>query len=132
MINPWRYRLATGLLIYAVMRAHGLLTDDVPNTPYGMLIFHGSAALCDLMLICSIPLFLHGELCNHMEALCIASIAGNTFGWFAYMAYAPPDIYNSLMWVITFLQWGRLLMIDSDDPFDMGRFMVRGNHIGRC
>lgn len=131
MINPWRYRFAVALLILVVMWSHATVTDALPNTPLGMLMFHGSAALCDLILIYSFPSLVKGQLCKDMEALCIASILGNTLGWFAYLAYAPPDFYNCLMWSITYIQWGRLLMADNDDPDFVGRFMVRGNHTGR-
>ena len=131
MINPWRYRLLAGLLIFVVMQMHSLVTEALPNTPFGMLMFHGSAALCDLMLIYSFPSILDGKLCRNMEALCIASIVGNAIGWFAYLAYAPPFMYNFLMYALTYIQWGRLLMADNNDPDFLGRFMVFGNHTGR-
>ena len=131
MINPWRYRVLAAVLIFLVMQAHQEVMKDILNNPIWMLVFHGSAALCDLMLIYSLPSILSGELCKHMETLCLTSIVGNALGWFAYMAYAPPDIYNYSMWVLSYIQWGRLLMVDSDDPYFMGRNMVRSAHIVR-
>jgi len=130
-MNPWRYRLAAGLLIYAVMQAHAFAMENVPNSPGGMLLFHGSAALCDLMLIYCLPWFVSGELCLHLESSCSVSMICNAIGWFLYLAYAPPSIYNTLMWSITYLQWGRLLMADSDDPDSVGCNMVFSNHTGR-
>lgn len=114
-----------------MMKAHEFSTSGLPNSPAGMLTFHGSAALCDLILLYAVPVFLADRLCDDMQALCIASMVVNFVGWILYMAYAPPIFYNVISWVVAYVQWGRLLLVDRDDIDPMGLHLVRGLNHGR-
>lgn len=123
-MNSWRSRLLTGLVFLMAIDVHAFCTVDLPNTPAGMLLFHGSAATVDLLLLFAVPRVLAGRLCDDMECLCLASIIVNFIGYLAYMAYAPPVIFNLLSWGLSYAQWGRLLLVDGDA--DMFRhFVVR-------
>lgn len=102
------------LLITGVMLAHSLAMASLPNSPGGMLAFHGSAALLDWLLLLAAPFVLSGRLCDHTQHLLLASISGNALGWLLYMAYAPPVFYNVFMWVLTVAQW--LLLVVPDRP----------------
>lgn len=127
----WRSRLFSGLLIFAAMKIHELCTAGLPNTPEGMLLFHGSAASVDLLLIFAVPALLSGQLCGDMQNLCLVSIVVNFVGWIAYMAYAPPLLFNVMSWSLCYVQFGRLLLMDVDDADSMGSNLVRRSyHLG--
>lgn len=130
-MNPWRSRLLTALLFLAVMKLHEYLAEWMPNTPCGMLVFHGSAALFDLILLLCVPYFVEGRLCDDMQTLCLASMIVNFVGWILYMAYAPPIFYNSVQWGLAYVQWLRLFLVDRDDSHPLGLHLVRGGHHGR-
>lgn len=126
-MNTWRSRLAVGLVFWLAMALHADLTANIQNTDAGMLLFHGSAAIFDLLLIYLVPVFLSGQLANDMEALCIASIVANFVGWIAYTAYAPPIYYDTFMWGLAYVQWARLFIMGGDDANYHGLYMVRRN-----
>lgn len=124
-MNGWRSRLTLGALFWVAIQAHGIFTGPLPNTDFGMLVFHGTAALVDLLLLTCAPRFIDGRLCDDIQALCLASIVGNALGWAMYLANAPPDIFNTLMWGLSYVQWGRLLIVDDADDVDIaGRMGV--------
>jgi hypothetical protein len=128
----WRSRLFTALLFFAAMEIHELSTADLPNSSVGMLMFHGSAALVDLILLYAVPALTKDRLCDDMQALCLASIVVNFVGWILYMAYAPPIFYNVLSWSLAYAQWLRLFMVDSNDAHHLGFHLVRGADHGRA
>lgn len=131
-MNAWPTRILVAGVFALTMWLHAVVTADVDNTPLGMLIFHGSAALADLALLYSLPYMLGGRLCDDMQVMCLMSAAGNALGWIAYMAYLPPDPYNACMWFLSFVQWGRLLLTDKHDADHLGTDLVRRHHIGRA
>lgn len=131
MINSWHKRIFTLLLFVVAMYIHAYSMDDVENTPMGMLVFHGSAGLVDLTLLYAVPMLLKGKLCDDMQMLCFFYIGLNFAGWLLYMAYAPPVIYNTTAWVLTYIQWGRLLVTDETNANHMGRNLVRRSINGR-
>lgn len=124
-MNTWLDRVLTALLFGATMWLHEVCLDGKPNTPLGLLIFHGSAAAVDLALLRSVPFLLKGKLCDDMELLCWLSIAVNFMGWILYMAYAPPYFYNTIQWLLSVIQWGRLLIVDGNNVNRMGLHLVR-------
>ena len=130
-MTPWRSRILVGLLLYAANMMHELCTAALPNTPAGMLLFHGSAALADLLLLWAMPVLLSDRLCDDMQTLCLVFIVVNFVGWIAYMAYAPPIFYNVISWSLAYVQWGRLLLVDGDNADYLGLHLVRGRHHGR-
>jgi hypothetical protein len=100
-----------------------------------MLLFHGSAALVDSMILLIVPRILQGRLLDRTQYLLIASVLGNFAGWLLYMGYAPPGIYDGYMWALTVAQIGCLLFTDrphADSPWlDLVRHRARiggGNH----
>lgn len=130
-MNGWRSRVAFGLLLWCVMQLHAYSTGSLSNTPVGMTVFHGSAALLDLLLLYCAPAVISGRLCDDIQNLCLFSIAGNALGWLAYLAYVPPIFYDSAMWVLSIVQWGRLLFVDTGDADYLGPDLVRGADM-RC
>jgi len=127
----WRSRLTAGLVILAALKVHAMSTADVPNCPLGMLVFHGSAAAVDLLLIYAVPALVVGRLCDDMQTLCLVSIVVNFIGWILYMAYAPPVIFDVMSWSLCYVQFGRLLIVDVDDVDSMGLHLVRRpDHVG--
>ena len=119
------------LCLWIAARIHAEITGGLANTPESMLIFHGSAAFIDLLLLHCAPSLLSGALCDDTQNLCLVSIVANFAGWLLYLSYAPPEFYNSFMWGLGCVQSLRLLLVDSDDPNRMGLRMVRGpNFVG--
>jgi uncharacterized phosphosugar-binding protein len=125
-MSGWRARLGMGLLMLAALAAHAHATADLPNTPLALLVFHGTAALCDGVLLLAAPALLHGHLCDDTETLLLASIIGNALGWLLYMAYLPPVFYNASMGALALMQGLRLLYVDNDDADYLGLHLVRG------
>ena len=124
-MNEWRSRIFSAMLFLAVMKFHEYATISLPNSPIGMLIFHGSAGLLDFILLRSVSAIIAGQLCDDMEFLCLASIVVNFVGWILYMAYAPPIFYNVISWSLAYVQWLRLFMVDSNDAHHFGLHLVR-------
>lgn len=131
-MNTWRSRLAFALLLWCAMQIHTMATVSLPNNPAGMTVFHGSAALLDLLLLYCAPAMMRGRVCDDIQTLCLLSIAGNALGWLAYLAYAPPEIYDIAMWCLSIVQWGRLLFAETGDADHMGLDLVRGADYGRA
>lgn len=130
-MNGWRYRVLLALIFALAMWLHSMVMADVPNTDWGMLQFHGSAAAVDLLLLYGSPRFISGNLCDDVQALCLASMIANFIGWIAYTAYAPPIYYDTFMWGLSYVLWGRLLIMDTGDVSNvtpMGHYMVRRSH----
>lgn len=114
-MNPWRSRLLVCIVLWLAVQGHSMATESTANTPMGMLLFHGSAALVDLMLLYCVSQILAGRTCEDMQTLFLVSIVLNFLGWLAYLAYAPPIYYNVFMWGLTYAQWARILLGDYDD-----------------
>ena len=123
-MNSWRSRAVAAAFILLTTYAHGWATRLLPNAPVDMLLFHGSAALVDLLLLFVAPAVLKGRLCVDSQRLLLASIVGNFAGWLLYMAYVSPVIYNTYMVALTYAQLLRLLIPDRHaDP--LGSTLVR-------
>jgi hypothetical protein len=130
-MNGWRSRLGIALLIVAAMSAHSYSMGGATNSPIGMLVFHGSAALVDFALLLATPYWLVGKLCDDTETLMLLSIIGNAMGWGLYMAYAPPVFYDVCMYGLSIAQWLRLLYVDDHDSISARHGLVHGNHLRR-
>lgn len=130
-MNSWRSRVSMLFMILAAMLGHGLALEEIPNTPEGMLLFHGSAALLDWLLLIIAPYLLVGELSRDTQWLLMASILGNYVGWGLYMAYMPPGIYNFSMLLVTGVQVMRLFIPDNHDADDSRNDMVCHSDSGR-
>lgn len=114
------------LLLIVAQQGHAVLTSGVSNTVGGMLLFHGSAALCDAALLCCAPRLLSGRLCDDLETLCLVSMVGNALGWALYLAYAPPVLFNVFMTGLGYVQAIRLFYVGRDDADrSMGSDLVR-------
>ena len=111
-MNSWRARGIAASLMLLATYGHGWATRLLPNDPVDMLLFHGSAALVDLLLLYLAPAVLSGRLCVDSQKLLLASIVGNGAGWLLYMTYAPPFIYNVYMVALTYAQLMRLIYPD--------------------
>lgn len=131
-MNDWRSRVFLALTMALTTWMHALMLADVPNTDAGMLQFHLSAAAVDLFLLYSAPRFVGGRLCSDMQTLCLVSMIANFVGWIAYVAYAPPIFYNTFMWGLSYVQYGRILLVDHHGTDHLGFDLVRGfNRRGR-
>lgn len=127
-MNDWRSRILCVLLLLLAVVGHDAATERLSNSPSDMLVFHGSAALIDLFLLYVFPAILTGRLSDASQTLCLVSICINFVGWIAYLAYAPPVIYNALAWGLSYVQWGILLFMDRRDAHRLGFDLVRGSH----
>lgn len=129
-MNSWRARCMAASLILLAMYGHGCATHQLPNTPVDMLLFHGSAALLDLLMLYATPAVLNGRLCVDTQKLLLASIVGNAAGWLLYMAYAPPVIYNTYMVVVTYAQLMRLITPDRHADSTGSTLVRRPDYLG--
>jgi hypothetical protein len=129
-MNSWFSRVIAALLILLAMYGHGWATHQLPNTPVDMLLFHGSAALLDLLMLYATPAVLNGRLCTDTQKLLLASIVGNAAGWLLYMAYAPPIFYNTYMVAVTYAQLMRLIIPDRHADSTGSTLVRRPDYIG--
>lgn len=129
-MNSWRARCLAVVLMLLTMCGHAWATMDMPNTPAGMFLFHGSAALLDLFLLHSAPAVLNGRLCADTQKLLLASIVGNFAGWLLYMGYAPPTFYNGFMWALTYAQLFRLFIPDRHADHSRLDLVCHRDHLG--
>lgn len=129
--NSWKARLCFGLVMWASGACHHALVAGVSNTPQGMLMYHSTAALVDLMLLCCAPSVLYGRLADDMQNTCMLSIAINAAGWFLYLAYAPPNSYNLAIEVLGYVQYARLFITGFHGFDRAGGFILRGHAFGR-
>lgn len=129
-MNTWRVRCLGCASILLTMLVHARATETLPNSPVGMLAFHGSAALLDLLLLIAAPAALHGRLCTDCQRLLLASIIGNFVGWLLYMAYVSPIYYNCCMWALTYAQLLRLFIPDRHADLPGLDLVCHRDHLG--
>lgn len=124
-MNTRRDRLTIGLLLFAVTKLHALVNEPLPNTQFWALIFFGSAATLETLICLFIPRKLDGQLCDHMLLLGCVCIVVDALGFYAYMTKTPSFYYNTVMVVIGYAQYLRLLFVDSDHAFSVWNNLVR-------
>ena len=108
----WEARLFYGLALWFANVVHPALVGDQSNTPEGMFIYHGVAALTDCLLLILASYTLRGSLSDSMQDMCLLAMVINFCGWLAYLAYAPPITYNYAIGWLGYVQFGRLLWVD--------------------
>lgn len=114
-MDTWRSRFALLALFVLVPEAHDLIEPSFPNTPEGTALYHASASAADFMLLYCAPYFVSERLCDDIQATCIASVVINFVGYCAYMADAPPIIYDILIAGLCYAQYLRLLFVGRHD-----------------
>lgn len=110
-----RSRVIASISILTIAQLHGMLFCDVENSPCGMLMYHGSAAMCDFATIIIAAHVLRGRISIDMQYLCMSSMIINFIGWVAYLIYFKPDAYDAAIRVLTCAQFVRLLLIGRFD-----------------
>jgi len=114
-MNGWRSRLFLLVAFFCIPKVHGWIMLECPNTPEAMWIYHASAGAVDLFLLYLAQHFISGRLCDHIQASCIASVVINYVGYRLYLAYSPPDLYNNLIWGLSYGQYLRILFVGRHD-----------------
>lgn len=132
MNNPLR-RIALALALAAMLKLFRMtVTPNVPDSHLGAVIFFGVAATFDWVQFYLCRHFVTGSLCRDIEALCIASIIANAFGFALYMAPSPPIPYpDPYIWATTGINYVlafRLLFMGGGNVLDhrYWRDLVRG------
>lgn len=131
--NSWQARLLFCFALWIANIAHGGLVADVSNTPEGMLVYHGSAAMVDMLLLFCAPSLLSGRLCDDLQTLCLVSMVINFVGWLAYMNWVGPELYNWFILACGYTQWARLIYVGRNDTDSYWLGMVSGadSHRGK-
>jgi len=130
-MNTWRDRLLIGLLLLLFQRAHAEVNAPLPNTREWALFFFGTAATLEYVICRAIPKVLDGTLCDDMMVLAYMCIALDALGFLGYMTKTPSIYYNTVMWGISYVQWARLLFVDSNHARSFWSSVVRGIAGGR-
>lgn len=128
-MNTWRDRLLIGLILLLAQRVHAEINAPLPNTQFWALIFYGTAATLEAFIALSVPKVLKGQLCDDMQNLALICIVIDAFGCMAYMQKVPSVYYNTIMWVLSYAQWVRLLFVDSDHARAVWNNLVRRPHL---
>lgn len=124
-MNTFAIRFQVWLGMALALVAHAFATDSAPNTPEGMLVYHGSGALMDWLFGMVISIALIGKRGRVMRYLLLAAICTNFAGWLLYMAYVSPIYYNATMWGLTCAQCVCLFYPDRNDATDPWHALVR-------
>jgi hypothetical protein len=103
------------LAIGAAAMLHSQLFGAVENSPLGMLMYHGGAALFDFATLIISAHALRGHLSDDMQQLCLASMVANFLGWILYLAYLPPNLYDVAIVTLNYVQMAWLLWIGRHD-----------------
>lgn len=116
-MNGWRQRAALLALFWATTQIHALVMKalHLPPTDEAGAFFFLTAATADWLLLFSAPQLISGRLCDHIQALCIASMVVNCAGLCAYLADSPPATYYTLMTGVTYGQYLRILFVGRYD-----------------
>lgn len=116
-MNGWRARATLLALVWATTQLHALVMKalHLPPTDEAGALFFLTAATIDWLLLYGAPELISGHLCDHIQALCIASMVVNCAGLCAYLAYASPATYYALMTGVTYGQYLRLLYVGRYD-----------------
>jgi hypothetical protein len=131
MSGKWFDRITIGVIIWVIQSAHQHAVQGVENTPFGMLLYHGFASLADFAIIVVVANCLKGKLSFHLQCLNLCAMVANAIGWFAYLAYLPPDLYNTTIAGLGYVQFLRIIWISRDDPDYPWTRVVRDNYPGR-
>lgn len=127
-MNGWRARIFL-LVIFIVttwIHAKVMISLALLPTDEAGLLFFGTAAAVDWLLLYSAPRLISGRLCDDIQASCIASIIVNFAGFCAYMAYAPPSLYYMVIKGVAYGQYLRLLYVGRYDADHHERAVLPG------
>lgn len=130
-MNTWQSRALVAALLWLFQRAHAEVNAPLPNTREWALVFFCSAGLLEYAVCCALPRVLQGRLCDDMLLLGAVCIAVDAAGFAGYMTKTPSVYYNTVMWGLSYVQWARLLFVDSNHARSVWDSVVRGIAAGR-
>lgn len=130
-MNTWHDRLLIGLLLLLFQQSWNAVNAPLPNTQEWALFFFGGAAALEYAVCRAMPKVLQGRLCDDMQVLAGMCIALDALGFAGYMTKTPSVYYNFLMEVLGYVQWARLLFVDSNYARSVWDSVVRGVTAGR-
>lgn len=130
-MNTWQSRLLIGLLLLLFQWAWNDLNAPLPNTPEWATVFFCGAALLEYAVCRAMPRILQGRLCDDMQILAGCCIVLDALGFLGYMTKTSSVYYNHLMWGLSYVQWARLLFVDSNHARSVWGSVVRGVTGGR-
>lgn len=130
-MNSIAKRALVALSLWLAAYLHLKLCADVPNTPEGMFLYHGGAALFDFATLAVSAYMLEGRLSDDMQALCFASMVVNFTGFLLYVAYAPPTLYDRVIEALGYVQYIRLVLGDHATFSLLGSDMVHRPPVSR-
>lgn len=114
LADPIARRIAIAATVVVTGEAFDRMTADLPNTPDGMLLYHGGAAFIDTLLFHGTQYLAKSYLRRDLEYIFIASVAANALGWALYMARTPPFLYDNLVLGLNYALAIRLFMGDGN------------------
>lgn len=128
--GKWHDRAIAAAIICLVQYTHQRCLAGVDNTPAAMLLYHGSAALADFLVIAVAAHCLKGQISQDIQSLNLIAMAVNCFGWIAYLAYAQPTAYNTAIGVLGYVQMVRLIWPGRHDPDYLRLNLVLRDYFG--
>ena len=131
-MNKWHDRLLVGLILWLAQHVHAEVNAPLPNTQPWALFFFGSAAMLEYLICRATPKFLSGRLCDDMMVLAYVCIVLDALGFLGYMTKTPSIYYNTVMWGISYVQWARLLFVDSNHARSFWASTIRSLNFGRA
>lgn len=124
-MNTWRDRLLVGLLLLLFQQSWNAANAPLPNTPEWAFFFFAGAAALEYTVCRVLPKFLQGRLCDDMQILAGLCIFLDACGFLGYMTKTSSVYFNFLMGVLGYVQWARLLFVDSNHARSVWDSVVR-------
>jgi len=88
--QPSESRLYTGAVFLLMLVLHEVIFSASDG-----LVYYGTSALCYLgIMFFTAPAVNVTKLVLDIHKICLMSIVVNAFGWVAWLAYLPPNLYN--------------------------------------
>lgn len=128
----WPGRFTAILFMVILDKAHSVAFGHPQNTPLGVTVYCGTAALFSAAAVVFYSHALQGCLAYDMQRLALCAIFLNASSWIFYMAQESPSIINFLMKMVTYGMFLRVCWINDDDT-DYGgwRDLLRRCNSGR-
>ena len=112
-------RLYAACVFSVVIYFHDLLLSDSDG-----LIYYGSAALFDLLIVIMLGMILNiPKIVLRLQIISFLFIVVNFIGWLMWYSYQPPLVYDTLCAILFSLAFITLLLRDKKD---VGGFTMAG------
>ena len=115
----WAARVTAILAMLVLDDLHEAIFGEPENSPLGVTVYIGTAALCNALSVVFFAHVLKGKLSYDLQRLAFCAIVLNSVSWVLFMAQQSPSSINFLMSMVTYGMFTRVCWV-SDNDTDSG------------